>query len=291
MTSFGEIVGPTSHTFVSQRLRLRYVDWGNPTAPLLLMVHGGMDHSRNWDWLAAELRHDFHVIAPDLRGHGDSDHSPDGNYRFDAFVYDLAQLIHQQETDQVSIIAHSYGGMVSLRYAGVFPEKLRRMIVIEGIGAPKQPDEIGPLHDRFRAWTETLRGLSGRVPRRYPDIDTALKRMMAENKHLSEARARHLTIHGLLRNEDGTYSWKYDNYFRTRSPIHIPDEELEALFGRITCPVLLAWGRQSFFQNPEEAGLAGLFTNARTSLYDNAGHWVHHDRHDDFLAEARAFLA
>src|SRR5262245_36986042 len=67
-----QIVGPTSHWYVSQRLRLHYVDWGNESAPPLLLVHGGRDHCRNWDWVARELREEYHILAPDLRGHGDS---------------------------------------------------------------------------------------------------------------------------------------------------------------------------------------------------------------------------
>src|SRR5215475_1558263 len=74
------ITGPTTHSFISQRLRLRYVDWGNPDAPPLILLHGGRDHSRSWDWTAQELRAKWHVIAPDLRGHGDSDWSADGDY-------------------------------------------------------------------------------------------------------------------------------------------------------------------------------------------------------------------
>ena len=62
--------GPTSQTYISQRLRLHYADWGNPTAPPLILLHGGRDHCRNWDWVAQDLRRDFHIIAPDLRGHG-----------------------------------------------------------------------------------------------------------------------------------------------------------------------------------------------------------------------------
>ena len=73
--------GPASHTFFSQRLRLHYVDWGNPDKPPLLMIHGGRDHCRNWDWAAAALRDDWHIIAPDLRGHGDSQWSADLGYR------------------------------------------------------------------------------------------------------------------------------------------------------------------------------------------------------------------
>src|ERR1043166_9194487 len=70
--------GPTSRIFFSQRLRLHYVDWGNAEAPPLLLVHGGRDHCRNWDWLAERLGRDWHIIAPDLRGHGDSQWSQDG---------------------------------------------------------------------------------------------------------------------------------------------------------------------------------------------------------------------
>ena len=89
--------GPTSHFYFSQRLRLHYVDWGNEGAPPLLLVHGGRDHCRSWDWVAEELRHDWHVIAPDLRGHGDSDWSPDGAYVLSDRANDLkavASLLH-----------------------------------------------------------------------------------------------------------------------------------------------------------------------------------------------------
>ena len=116
--------GPTSRIYFSQRLRLHYVDWGNPAAPPLLLVHGGRDHCRNWDWVASALRRDWHVLAPDLRGHGDSQWSPDGNYSTAAYVYDLAQLIHQQELAPVTIVAHSLGGNIAIRYTGVYPENV-----------------------------------------------------------------------------------------------------------------------------------------------------------------------
>ena len=67
-----QLHGPTSHSFIPQRLRLHYVDWGNAEAPPLILLHGGRDHCRNWDWVAQDLRRDYHIIAPDLRGHGDS---------------------------------------------------------------------------------------------------------------------------------------------------------------------------------------------------------------------------
>ena len=72
MSNLNGMPGPTSRHYFSQRLRLHYVDWGNPDAPPLLLVHGGRDHCRNWDWVAVALRKDWHIICPDLRGHGDS---------------------------------------------------------------------------------------------------------------------------------------------------------------------------------------------------------------------------
>src|ERR1035441_3524257 len=109
--------GPTSQSYISQRLRLHYVDWGNPDAPPLLLIHGGRDHCRSWDWAANRLRKDWHVIAPDLRGHGDSQWSDSGAYPIEAHVYDLFQLISQHDMAPVTIIGHSLGGNVSVRYA------------------------------------------------------------------------------------------------------------------------------------------------------------------------------
>src|SRR2546422_2086279 len=132
----GRMPGPTSHTFFSQRLRLHYVDWGNPTKPPLVLLHGGRDHCRNWDWAAAAWRDDWHVLAPDLRGHGDSQWSTDGSYTLAGYIYDLAQLVHQQRLAPVTIIAHSLGGQVALRYAGIYPDTVARLVAIEGLGPP-----------------------------------------------------------------------------------------------------------------------------------------------------------
>lgn len=286
--------GPTSHTFFSQRLRLHYVDWGNPSAPPLLLVHGGRDHCRNWDWVAAALRHEWHIIAPDLRGHGDSQWSPDGNYSMAGYVYDLAQLIHQQKLAPVTILAHSLGGNISLRYAGIYPENVKKLIAIEGLGpSPKiiAERQKKTIDQRMREWIEEERALSGRLPRRYASIEDAFKRMQEENKHLSPEQARHLTVQGVNQNEDGTYSWKFDNYVRAWPPYDMTQADIEHLWSRITCPTLLVYGKESWASNPAEDGRIKHFKNAEVVTFEGAGHWVHHDRLDDFLAKVRAFLA
>jgi pimeloyl-ACP methyl ester carboxylesterase len=288
-----DMPGPTSRIYFSQRLRLHYVDWGNPGAPPLLLVHGGQDHCRNWDWVAAQLRHDWHVIAPDLRGHGNSEWSADGSYPMLNYVYDLAQLIHQQELAPVTIVAHSMGGNIALRYTGIYPEKVRKLVAIEGLGpSPKIMAERAakPIEQRLEKWIEDTRGLAGRMPRRYASIEDAFKRMQDENKHLSPEQARHLTQHGVNQNEDGTYSWKFDNYVRVWPPYDMPQAETERLWGRITCPTLLVYGTESWASNPETDGRIKHFNTARVVTFERAGHWVHHDRLDDFLTLLRGFL-
>jgi pimeloyl-ACP methyl ester carboxylesterase len=288
-----EFAGPTSHFFMSQRLRLHYVDWGNRGKPPLLLVHGGRDHCRNWDWLAASLRHDWHIIAPDLRGHGDSQWSPDGHYNMAAYIYDLAQLIHQQKLAPVTIIAHSLGGNIALRYTGVYPETVSKLVSIEGLGpSPKMLAERAKLgaDERMRVWVEEQRSLASRTPRRYSSVQEACDRMQEENKHLSPAQARHLTEHGINQNEDGSYSWKFDNYVRATPPYDLTQSAIEELWGRISCPTLLVYGQESWASNPEQDGRARHFRNAEVITVEKAGHWVHHDRFDEFKALVKNFL-
>src|SRR3954466_1470140 len=194
-----------------------------------------------------------------------------------AYIYDLAQLIHQQELAPVTIVAHSLGGNIALRYTGMYPESVRKLVAIEGLGpSPKAFAErfSKPLSERLRGWVDEQRGLAGRLPRRYATIEDAFKRMQEENKHLSPEQARHLTQHGVNQNEDGTYSWKFDNYVRAWPPYDMPQADLELLWSRIACPTLLVYGKESWAKNPADDGRAGYFQHARILGVGGAGHWV-----------------
>lgn len=285
-----ELLGPTSHVYVSQRLRLHYNDWGNAGAPPLILIHGGRDHSRNWDWVAQELREDWHIIAPDLRGHGDSEWSKDGNYTLSAYVYDLAQLIHQLGLGPVNIVAHSLGASIALRYASIYPETVRKLVSIEGTGAWRTANRHPPIDQQLRKWIEDRRAMSGRAPRRYQNIEEAWGRMLEENQYLTPEQARDLTVHAVARNEDGTWSWKFDNYVRSIPPIELPEEQLHYLWSCITCPVLMMWGARSWATHPVEDGTLAHFRDARVVEFADAGHWIHHDQFVRFIAELRAFL-
>lgn len=287
-----DILGPTSHGFLSQRLRLNYVDWGNAQAPLLVLVHGGQDHARSWDWVAHALKDRWHVVAPDLRGHGDSAWSPDGAYTSPFFVADLAQLVHQLADGPCCIVGHSLGGAISLRYTGLFPETVRKLVAIEGLGMPLDghEDDTAEMVERWRSFTTQRRALSARAPRRYATIEEAAERMRGVNGFLSVEQAHHLTVHGVIRNEDGSYSWKFDNYIRVGSPVDLSAAQIRAIWGRIACPTWLVHGADSWAKHPDEGGRSACFKDARVTSYARAGHWIHHDRFEAFVADLDAFL-
>ena len=286
--------GPASHVYFSQRLRLHYVDWGNEGAPPMLLVHGGRDHCRNWDWVAEAFRDEYHIIAPDLRGHGDSQWSMGGSYTMPEYAYDIAHLVDQKNMAPVTILSHSLGGMISLQYAGLYPDKVKSIIAIEGLGVSPliMAKSAGKsINEKLIGWADELRKVSGRTPRSYASLEDAFKRMQDENPHLSEDQARHLTVHGANQNEDGTYSWKFDNYVRIFRPYGLSPEEIRHLWSRITCPTLLIRGTESWASDPIEDGRFNSFQNANVASIDGAGHWAHHDRLDVFLDLVRSHLA
>jgi pimeloyl-ACP methyl ester carboxylesterase len=286
------MLGPVSRTFISQRLRLHYLDWGNPEKPPLLLVHGGRDHARSWDWTAEALRDDWHVIALDHRGHGDSEWVSDGNYQASDMVYDVAQLVHQLDLAPVTIVAHSLGGNVCLRYAGIYPELVRKLVAIEGLGpSPAMLARMAakPYAERVRDWIEKKRSSAARSPRKYATIEDALARMQEENTYLTAEQARHLTIHGANRNEDGTFSWKFDPHLNNW-PIETGYEEMKSVWEAIAAPTLLLYGANSWASNPEKDGRLEFFKTASVIEFENAGHWLHHDQFERFIATLREFL-
>ena len=288
-----QIIGPTSHYFYSQRLKLHYVDWGNAEKPLLVLVHGGRDHARNWDWVAQTLRGDYHIIVPDLRGHGDSEWARGSEYAMVEYVVDLSQLLAQLNSFPATLIGHSLGGGIVLQYSGVYPEKVHKVISIEGLGPPPDMIQQQPkhAHERMELWISQMRDLAGRLPRRYKTLDEAVKRMQEANTRLSAEQAYHLTVHGMNLLEDGTYTWKFDNYVRAQSPYRFNIDDAREIWGRITCPTLLFRGAESWASDPLKDGRAQAFGNVKVVTIPNAGHWVHHDQLDLFLKEVQEFLS
>lgn len=280
-------------TFASQRLTLSYTEWGEPTAPPLLLVHGGRDQKRSWDRVANRLSSQYRVIAHDLRGHGQSEWVTDGDYGVMDHVYDLSSLVHHLKLDRFTLIGHSLGGNITLRYSGLFPEKIEKLVSIEGLGpSPKMLAErrAQSVNDRLMKWMEQRRSLSDRGPRIMQDLAEAQGRMEAAFSHLPKDLIEHLTKTGVRKNSDGTVSWAYDPAGMGFSPSDISHEDFVQLWRQITCPTWLVYGATSWASNPAKDGRLEPFQNASVSVIENAGHWLHHDQFEDFMAQLDGFL-
>ncbi len=284
---------PVSRTHVSQGLTLRYLDWGGGDgAPLVVLMHGSRDHARSWDWTARALRREgWRVVAPDLRGHGDSDWSPDGAYLSSYHLLDLADLIDALGAKTLAIVAHSFGGNISARYAATFPERVNRLVLVDGIGPSPEVyehwDRIGS-PARTRDWVEKRRATAAKPAPRFATVEAPMARMAAANPHLSPEQAAHLGRHSLRQFPDG-WGWKTDPQVSQFPPEDF-SAETSAVWDAIACPTLLFWGTACTTTNPETDGRRAHFKDHRTVVYEGAGHWLHHERFDDFMAELRNFL-
>ena len=282
---------PISHFFYSDRLKLQFWDYGQDGKPSLVLVHGALDHARNWDWVAQSLCAHYHVFALDLRGHGNSAWAPGAPYSGIEHVLDLSALLDIIDDFPIRLVGHSLGGVIVLHYSGIYPARVRKAVSIEGLGLPPDHRVHAPAPQRFREWIETVRGLEKRVPKSYPSIEAAVARMKEVNPRLSDQVARHLTLHGTNWESDGSLLWKFDNYARAMAPLghHIPDAV--EVFRQITCPTLFFWGTESFLPIPEPDPRFQAVRQRRLIKVPGAGHWVHHDQLDLFLRESAVFLA
>ena len=288
-----DLIEPVSRYYTSHRLRLHYTDWGNNDKPAVILIHGGMDHARSWDWAAQRFCDDFHVIAPDLRGHGESSWAPGSMYSILDSVMDTARMIEKLESRNVSIIGHSYGGAVALMYSGLYPEKVKKLVLIEGIGAaPPRLEKMkkDPLWKRVPEWIEITGKIEKRPQRVLRSIEEAVSRIHKAIPSLSSEQALYLTSHGVKKNDDGTYCWKYDELSRILSPIRFTDEEMQEIQRRISCPVLLLYGSNGWSGNPLEGKNQNFFQLAKSVCIPNAGHWLHHDQIDIFTEVVKVFL-
>lgn len=283
---------PRSGTFTSQRLRLHYSEWGDPAAPPLILQHGGRDHGRSWDDVVQALLPDWRIIAPDLRGHGDSEWAADGSYGMEDFLYDHAILFEALEIERAVVIGHSLGGNIAVRHAAVRPDRVSKLIVIEGLGPSPAADAeriARPIAERLGSWIEKRRRALVRQRRVYESIDAAVARMTGEHPHLAPDLARRLTIHGTER-VDGGYCFKADPAMNAAPPHDISWDERVGLWRAIACETLLVYGADSWASNPARDGRADAFRHAQVEIIEGAGHWLHHDRPREFIALVRGFL-
>jgi pimeloyl-ACP methyl ester carboxylesterase len=284
---------PVSRFYTSQGLRLHYVDWGTHGKPALILIHGGMDHARSWDKVAKVFQRDFHVVVPDLRGHGDSSWAPGSMYSLLDSVLDTACLIEELHSPFVSIIGHSYGAAVSFLYAGFYPEKVKKLVLIEGGGLVSSRmgmTRSEPIWERVPKWINAVRATEKRPRSRFKSITDAEERIRKRIPSLSDELVQHLAYHGVVSNDDGTYSWKYDELSKILSPIRFNKEDIVGLNKRIKCPVLFLYGSKGWSGPLSDKNANSLSDLAKSLQIQGAGHWLHHECFQDFIESAAPFL-
>lgn len=284
-----DLAMPTQHFYSSHGLRLHYCTWGDVANPTLLLVHGAQDHCRTWDWFVDAFIEDYHIIAPDLRGHGDSAWGLGSSYSRIDYVYDLTQLVKQLELMEVTLIGHSLGGSVACMYAGIFPGKVARLVSIEGIGL-WEPDEEQSAASALNTWVESMDVLSARKPRRYDSLQSACARMQKMNPGLSLEQAQHLTTHGAKQNADGSWSWKFDTFTNNWAPFGMPDEVTVSLWQNIACPTLLLNADDGFDHRTGQNDTLRYFQSGQVRVVADAGHWTYHDQLDQVTELVEQFL-
>jgi len=284
---------PRRLAIVSQGLRLNVCEWGARDAPPLVLLHGLRDHARSWDLIASALAERYRVLALDLRGHGDSEHARGGFYPTEGYVFDLAELVEQERLAPFVFIGHSLGGNIGLRYAGLYPDRVSRIVAIEGLAhSPKlvAKERAKPIEQRLRDWIERQRDIASKPPRRYASLEEATARVAAQHPRFEPDLAAHLTRHGVRAQADGTVSFKFDPALRAFPPVELAPEDGWRLWSLVECPTLLVYGAQSWASNPVADGRAAHFHSADVVTLEGAGHWAHHDQRAALLAMVQRFL-
>jgi pimeloyl-ACP methyl ester carboxylesterase len=281
---------PTQHFFESQRLRLSCWSWGDEAGRPLILLHGKRDHARSWDGLAEALTGGLsrgrRVLAPDLRGHGDSQWAVGSHYVFADYIADLITLI-DEVGGRASVLGHSGGGLIATLAAGLYPERFERVAAIEGTGAHLQ--HLPPAEpDALRAWVDHTRDLESRSPRRMPSVEEAAERLRRGNARLSKELALDLAAYA-VREKNGGYEWKFDPWVDSRDPVELRPEEAPPVWARVRAPVLLLMSEEAAGRGVQSPDDASYFAHARALVVPDAGHWVHHDQPALVLRELLRF--
>lgn len=238
-----------------------------------MLVHGFLDLGFGWHEVAERLATRAHVLAPDLRGHGDTDWiGAGGYYHFLDYVADLDELIARLARKRLVVVGHSMGGGVSSYWAGTRPTRLAALALLEGLGPPDQSD--AELTGRTAQWIEAWRTARSKQ-KPMASLDDAAARLRKHDKLLGEALAKKLAAAG-TREIEGGLVWKHDPLHLTMGPYPFRRDAAAQYWKRITCPVLVVDGAQTMMNlpEPERAVRRGFFANHRHVTLPGAGHMM-----------------
>lgn len=259
---------PTARTIkLNCGLNYHVLEWNAKAAAArhtVVLVHGFLGLAHGWQrtvaaWLEnhPDAADELHFVAPDMRGHGDSDRiGTGGYYHFLDYLGDLHDVVGQLGRDRISLVGHSMGGTICSYYAGSFADSVYRLATLEGLGPP-EPSVNMP--SRVRSWLASWRRAQNKVARGYEDIAAAAERLMKHDPRLARDLALELAEYGArVREGDGLYVFKHDPVHVTMGPYPFRLDQAEQFWNAITCPVLSVAGSESTFLVHRDEGARRL---------------------------------
>jgi len=260
-------------------LRLHVVTWGARTRPPVVLLHGGSAHARWWDFVAERLAGRHHVIAPDLRGHGDSEHAAPPRYGIEEYVHDLEALVRALDVDTFGLVGHSLGSFVALRFTELHPRAVRCLVTVDG----------RPRSSRGRR-ASLLTRLQHLPHPRFTDVEDAVRRfrLLPSATSASPDILRHVVETGIRPLPDGGLTFKFDR----ATFAHYEGLDLTDAIAGLRCPALFVRGSESSFVDAGGlARMAALCPGARTAEIAGAHHHIMLDQPVALAATLDTFLA
>jgi len=256
-------------------LRLHFLDWGTPTKPAMILIHGIARHAHTFDHIVSEFTRDYRVIALDMRGHGDSAWSAEGAYLVEDHVKDLEAIVRELGLARVTLWGNSTGGRVVQVYAGLHPEMVQRLIV-EDVG-PERPQNIA----------ESFANRVRREAVGWASEDDLVTQLKEQSPRTPEAILRTYARFGTMRRSDGRLIWKFDpNLVKG-----FVETELWQYVSKITSPTLFVIGGASPIVPAEtQKRLSGTLRNCEVVVMPGLGHYPNEEDTTGFLTIVNRFL-
>jgi len=277
-----EVVLPADADIVVDGLRLHYLDWGTQGRSPLLFLHGGRLTAHTFDLVCLALRKDFHCLALDQRGHGDSDWSPTLDYGPDANARDIAAWIEQLGVKAPVLIGHSLGGLNAMTYAADAAESLAGIVLVD----------VGPGVQAAGTQRMISHAIDDPGPGPFEDF---VARAVEFNPRRDPRLLRRSLLHNLRQLPDGRFAWKHDPGRATPeyyASIKASVERLRERVAEVTCPVFVVRGAESdVYGDSDAARFAEVLPDGRWARVESAGHNIQGDNPRGLVSVLIEFLA
>ncbi len=266
-------------------LEFHIQEWGDSNLPKLFMLHGWMDCGATYKYVVPQLEKHFHIIAPDLRGFGETEHDPNG-YWFPDYLADLEVILnHYAPTGQVDLVGHSMGGNIALMYAGIRAERVGRVLSLEGLGLP--PSEPSEAVGKYQQWMQQV--LSDEPSKVYPSADILKHSIYKINPSLPDHIIEDLAeLWGKPFGDDGAVMLKHDHKHRNVNPIRYNFDDaieiwkgVQAKTGLVMASESKLYSHFSKIGRIEEARTALGVNDDNYYLVENSNHMLHLEQPED----------